>query len=164
MQALARVLGTIICCLFALMRTGAAHADEAFFKLAGTSYHWGEDIGYTFNKENVGIGLGYTVDGPGRWETSVSLATYRDSFYTQGWNLQARMVHPIWNEGIRLGGSLNLAYKSLNPYDGRELFVAPTGAALIRLSDGIDLAIDVAPAITNVNPVGFAAVSFEFRF
>jgi hypothetical protein len=155
---------TLICCSFIIMTSAHARADDLFFKLAGTSYHWGEDIDYSFNKENFGIGLGYTVDGPGRWETSVSLATYRDSFYTQGWNLQARMVHPVWKERIRLGGSLNLAYKSLNPDEERTLFVAPTGAALIRLSEGIDLAIDVAPAIKNVNPVGFVALSLEFQF
>jgi hypothetical protein len=163
-----RIVATLLAGALLTSGTAAMAEDGFFLKLAGTSVHFGDTEGVDFNTANLGLGIGYTwsgVDlGPVKdVDVSLSGTVYRDSFYCDAVNVQLRGTKAV-SKRLAVGLALNAAHKCQTPNSEPYGFIAPTLVATYDLSDRFSLAFDAAPAIKDINEIGFVGVSLEMKF
>lgn len=141
-----------------------ASADGWIVKVPLTSYHWGDIGGYDFNENNLGFGVGRTRELDRDWSTTLSLAVFPDSYGCLATNVQLRGAKEVFS-GVHLGASLNVAFNKCieSDSDPRTIF-APTGSVMFDVTNELSLVFDFAPAIADINRVGFVGFSAEWKF
>lgn len=148
----------------ALFQPTQLKAESGWFvQLPLTSVHWGDTDWYDFNSQNYGIGAGYTWERESGWDTSLSIAAYSDSYACDAVGVRLRRVYQV-SEYVALGGALHLTDKCTDPTSGNKTFAAPTASIVVDVTDRFAIAVDAAPAISDISPVGFAAFSLEYEF